>query len=198
MTVEQREFSAETEAITPPRAIGELAMTPLGLHGPFFNSETGREAAFPRYSFDFDTSRLIDTPTVTRTAIDRLRYTLRVLEETCSEDFPAFEGISQPSVRDSQLKARHAYLKGTIKLNGLSTARYTLIDADLAYTHVAYDLRETQHPAVQLIDQISGATNQLPGVVKAELAQDVLTVVAWTHIRQVLQSQVATQKSQET
>jgi len=198
MTVEQREHPMLEAVMTPPRALGELAMTPLGLHGPFFNHETRQEVPFPPYRFVIDTSKLIDTPTVTRSNTDRLRYALRTIEETCAADFPSFDGISQPAVRDSQLKARDNYLRGLIKVHGVSKQRLTMVDTGLAFAHIAHDFREARHPAMQLLEQITQATEQLPKAATTELSNNLLTVVAWPQLRAIFDAQIMTYKQQDT
>lgn len=194
---ESSKYFSEHLGNTPPRAWQETELDPGDLHGPFFNKE-GEHVEFPDYEFSIDWTRLESSGVIETTTNSQLRYCLKLLENSCGDDFNKFKNISHPNVRASQFEAYKKFTstKVLVDSSGTKEARRNVINTDLATNEVYKQLAKANHPVWQLFEQIN--TNRPDSVSSGEiqeLGQLLVIVFAWPSLRQLYLEQIKTKKT---
>jgi hypothetical protein len=178
---------------SPPRSWQEVATPPtLGLHGLFFNS-VGEHVNFPNYHFDINFEILTRNSrgVIDITQAARLRACLQSIANTAGNDFPQYEGIAEPAVRESQRKAARKFADGKINVHGEQMRRRDIIDSHSATHQLFEKLAQENHPVAQFIEQLRPALSEgLSRDTFEEIKEDLGVIATWPQLKAIYEQQI--------
>lgn len=151
----------------------------------------------PSYQFDLEPRRFIGTGITEITDDAVLRYSLRVLEETCASDHPKYNGLSEKRVRETQLRTAQTYINAVVNVGGgEKKKRADFVDIGSALDEVEAMMELSADPAQQLLTQIRGQFGEeMKQGLFQTLRRNMIVMTQWQSLRERLAQQTRIEKA---